>query len=167
MQTTILIICFAVTLIAGAAAAMFRSQLKSAICLAFISICLAVVLFVMDLPWAAFFELSVCAGLVTVIFVSTISMTTKDRKSEANQAEYHRRFATLPFILIFAGIALITVVTMTSFDIQPLANDPTLATTDFKDILWNTRQTDILGQIFVVLAGAFAVVILFKESAKQ
>ncbi len=167
MQPIILIICFAAMLIAGAASAMFRSQLKSAICLALVSIFLAIVLFVMNLPWAAFFELSVCAGLVTVIFASTISMTTKDRKSDANEAEYHRRFATLPFILIFAGVALLAVVLMTNFDIQALTADPALAATNFKDILWNTRQADILGQIIIILAGAFAVVILFKESVKQ
>jgi multisubunit Na+/H+ antiporter MnhB subunit len=34
---------------------------------------------------------------------------------------------------------------------------------NFNEILWNTRQPDILGKIIALLTGAFAVEILFKE----
>jgi NADH-quinone oxidoreductase subunit J len=166
MQTTILVICLVFMLISGMAAAMFRSNLKAAISLALTSVFLAIILFLMHTPWAALFELSVCAGLVTVIFVSTISMTTKERDSEANVADYHSRFAMMPFILIFAGIALVAVVLLNGFDIQPVTTDVTAAASNFKEVFWNTRQADILGQVIIILAGAFAVAILFKESDK-
>jgi len=166
MDITVLIICLLLMLVAAAAAAMFRSGLKAAISLAVVSIFLSIILFLMGCTVAALFELSVCAGLITVIFISTISMTTKDRESEANMADHHRRFAALPFVLIFAGVALISVVMLTGFDVESTIGNVPAAEESFKNIFWNTRQTDILGQIIVMLAGAFAVVILFKESDK-
>jgi multisubunit Na+/H+ antiporter MnhB subunit len=36
-----------------------------------------------------------------------------------------------------------------------------------KEILWNVRHLDILGQVIVLLAGAFGVAILFKERRKN
>jgi len=166
MQTSILVVCLVFMVISGMAAALFRSSLKAAISLALTSVFLAIILFMMAVPWAALFELSVCAGLVTVIFVSTISMTTKDRGSEENVAEYHSRFAMMPFVLIFAGIALVAVVLLTGFDVQPVISDVTATASNFKDVFWNMRQADILGQVIIILAGAFSVAILFKESDK-
>ena len=166
METTILVVCLIFMVISGIAAAMFRSNLKAAISLALTSVFLSIILFMMGTPWAGLFELSVCAGLVTVIFISTISMTTQDRDSETKTSEYHSRFAMLPFILIFTGIALVAVVLLNGFDIQPVTTDVTAAASNFKEVFWNTRQADILGQVIIILAGAFAVAILFKESDK-
>jgi len=166
MQTTFLFICLFLMLVSGVAAAMLRSSLKSAIALAMTSVFLSIVLFIMNAPWAALFELSVCAGLVTAIFVSAISMTTKDRRSESNVAEYRKRFAALPFVLILAGVALIAVLVISGFNIDPVKMDLTASAANFKELFWNTRQADILGQIFIVLAGSFAIAILFKESDK-
>jgi len=166
METTVLVICLVGMIVSGMAAAMFLSSLKSAISLALSSLFLAIILFIMRCPWAALFELSVCAGLVTVVFVSTISMTSQDRHSEASVTDYRNRFAALPFVLIFGGVALVAVILLTGFDLQPVASGVTAAADNFKEVLWNTRQVDILGQIIVILAGAFAVAILFKERDK-
>ena len=165
---TIIFICLAVMLIASVAAAMLWSRITAAMCLALTSVSLSVILFLLHAPWAALFELSVCAGLVTVIFASTISMTREYRQPDGTPSEYHVRFAPLPFILILVGVVLVAVVIVSGFDINPVAIDSaTTAVDNFKEVFWNTRQADILGQIIIILAGAFAVAILFKESTKE
>ena len=166
MQTFFIVFCLCLMLISGIAAALFRSNLKSAISLGLASLFLAIVMFLMDAPWAALFELSVCAGLVTAIFISAISMTTRERHSDANVKQYRSRFAALPFVLILSGVALIVVVFTTGFDIEPVSAEVSIAAATFKEAFWETRQADILGQVFIILAGAFAVTILFKESDK-
>ena len=35
--------------------------------------------------------------------------------------------------------------------------------TDVRDVLWNVRRLDLVGQILIILAGVFGVVILFKD----
>lgn len=165
MNQTIVLICLVLIVFSALACAMFRSMLKAAISLAIVSALLSIVLFSMGATWAALFELSVCAGLVTVVFASAISLTSTSRHEPEKETEHRRRFAGLPFILIFAGMALIAVIVITGFHIEPVAVEP-VAAASFKEIFWNTRQADILGQIIVILAGAFAVAILFKEGNK-
>ncbi len=165
MNETILLICLAFIVIAAIACAMFRSMLKCAVSLAVVSALLACVLYLMGATWAALFELSVCAGLVTVVFASAISLTSTSRHQPENEEEHRKRVAGLPFILIATGMMLMVVIAATGFHIEPQAN-AALVGLSFKDVLWNMRQADVLGQIIVILAGAFAVAILFKESDK-
>jgi ethanolamine transporter EutH len=39
--------------------------------------------------------------------------------------------------------------------------------TDARNIIWYLRHMDLLGQVLILLAGAFAVVVLFKEPLKK
>ena len=165
MQDIFVIICLALMLVFGAAAAMLRSMLKATMALAMVSALLACVMFLMGATWAGLFELSVCVGLVTVVFISAISLTTPTRKDPEKVAEHKHRFAALPFILIFLGVAMIALFVIAKFDVVSTAETLGEVVT-FKEAFWNMRQADILGQIIIILAGALAVVILFKEGGK-
>jgi len=35
-----------------------------------------------------------------------------------------------------------------------------------RDVIWKVRHLDLLGQIIILLTGAFGVAVLFKESKK-
>jgi NADH-quinone oxidoreductase subunit J len=146
--------------------AMTRSLLRSAIGLAFSSVALTMLLFRLNAPLAAVFELSVCAGLIPVFFVSTISLTHPLTKEEIFQhmKERIRRFWYLPFIVAAAGIALslVRIKAYSNLSIRLMQ-----AEKDVRAILWNMRPRDLLGQIIILLVGVFAVVILFKESRKD
>ena len=50
-----------------------RDLLRAAVSLAVLSLVLAAIFFKLGAPYAGAFELSVCAGLVTVLFVAAIS----------------------------------------------------------------------------------------------
>jgi hypothetical protein len=41
------------------------------------------------------------------------------------------------------------------------------AQADVRNVLWNLRQLDVLGQVIMLLAGIFGVVILFREAGKK
>ncbi len=56
-------------------AVQFEEILFSAISLAILSIIIAIIFFMLDSPYAAAFELSVCAGLITALFISAIALT--------------------------------------------------------------------------------------------
>jgi NADH-quinone oxidoreductase subunit J len=62
-----------------------RDLIKSAIALGIASALLAAIFYILGAPFAAVFELSVCAGLVTVLLLSSVSMT------EEKEAEHERR----------------------------------------------------------------------------
>jgi len=162
----IIILCLVGLLAFGLCMAMFRSMLKAAICLACSSAILAIIMFVMGATWAGVFELSVCSGLITVIFISAITVT-KEKKEETEEIEKKNKenVRWLPWLIIIVAIVVIAILVVSHFSLEP--NDVIQETGTFSEILWNTRQADLLGLIFVVLTGAFAIVVLFKERRKK
>ena len=150
--------------LAGLWTVMTRSLVRSAIGLALTSVILTVLMFLLGATMAAVFELSVCAGLITVVFISTISMTKALTHEALLQKTRDRlkRYWYLPALLLVGGAVL-------AFVLAPLPPGgalPAPATVDFaalKQMIWKERQTDILGQITIIFAGVTGVIVLFKE----
>jgi NADH-quinone oxidoreductase subunit J len=143
---------------------MVRSLLRCGIGLAVTSVLLAIIIFRLNAPLAAMFELSVCAGLISVLFISTISLThplTKEEKAWHTK-ERMVRFWYLPVIVVIVGLVLSLVTFKTAISLPAPE-----AEKDVRTVLWNIRQVDLVGQIIILLAGVFAVVILFKEKRKN
>jgi NADH-quinone oxidoreductase subunit J len=121
-------------------------------------------MFRLNAPFASVFELSVCTGLITVLFISTISLTHPLTWEEILQhmRERLRRFKYLPFIIAAVGIALSLVTVKLNLQLPPPE-----AENDMRIVLWDLRCLDVIGQVIILLSGAFGVVILFKESDKK
>jgi NADH-quinone oxidoreductase subunit J len=139
---------------------MSRSVLKATIGLAVTSSILTILMFNLSSPLAAVFELSVCTGLITVVFVSTISLTKPLTHKQTIEVSKNRmkRFIYLPIIMILAAGAMFFVRLPT--DMTVAASNVSLNTTM---VMWNTRQLDMLGQIILIIAGALGVALLFKK----
>ena len=154
--------CLGLMLIFGVLAVMLHSMIKSAIALAAASVLLGIIMYELGAVWAALFEISVCSGLVTVIFISAISLSNTDKKDLEKLYEDKKRMAFLPVILIASGAVLIIIALAAGFSL-PSVTPETGTAGNFKEILWNHRQADIWGQIIVALTGATAIVVLFRE----
>jgi len=154
-----------VILIVAALMVVFSSRLlMGAISLAVTSIMVTLLMFKLNSPFAAVFELSICAGLITVIFITTISFVKPVAEEDLLEIRKRRikKYMALPVILIIAGVVM-------SFVIKPmiLALPATGQETNFANVLWNLRQVDILGQAIILLVGVFGIVVLFKEGQKK
>jgi NADH-quinone oxidoreductase subunit J len=138
--------------------------LRAAIGLALTSALLTAVMVRLDSPIAAVFELSVCAGLIPAIFITAVGMTRR-LDCEAlveRRKEKIRRFWLLPVLLILAGTALSQAHLPAGF--APAAP---AAAADVRNVLWSARHMDLLGQIIVLLGGAFGVVVLVMEPERE
>ncbi len=156
---TIDILILAALIVAALATVMTAQLIRSVIGLALTSALVSVVLFRMNAPLAAVFELSVGAGLIPAIFLSVIGMTkrlTPDALTQRRK-EKLRLYWALPVLVIVIG-AVLTQVHLAS---PPTPSAP--APQDVRTIFWNLRHVDILGQILILLGGAFGVVVLVKE----
>jgi NADH-quinone oxidoreductase subunit J len=140
---------------------MGRSLLKATIGLAVTSAIISVLMFRLAAPLAAVFELSVCTGLITVVFISTISLTKPLTHKEITtlSRDRARRFWYLLPIVMISGAVLYM------FGLKPEAGmvRAAAAVTDVKKVLWNLRQLDMFGQIIMIILGALGVVVLFEE----
>ncbi|MCX5657295.1 MAG: hypothetical protein NTZ48_03595 [Candidatus Omnitrophica bacterium] len=137
--------------------------IRSVVGLALTSAILAVIMYRLNSPFAAVFELSVCSGLISVIFITTVGFTQRISKERLRIRKKERlaKFWLLPIILIAAGLLLMRYLKIPDF-VACLPPD----SQDVRGIIWNMRHLDLLGQIVVLLAGVFGVVILFKEADK-
>ena len=69
------IILLTALVLSAAGAVLLKDLLKAGICLGILSVLLSIIFFHLNSPYAAVFELSVCAGLITVLFSTVVSMT--------------------------------------------------------------------------------------------
>lgn len=138
--------------------------IRSIMGLALVSVIISLLMYRLDSPLAAVFELSVCAGLIPVIFITTVSFTQRVSKERLRVRRKERlaKFWLLPFILVVAGVLMIQYLKLPHFEASAGAQDH-----DVRGLLWNLRHLDILGQVIILLAGVFGVVILFKEPVEK
>ena len=140
------------------------SIIRAAIGLALTSAVLSVIMFRLFSPLAAVFELSVCAGLITVIFMSTISLAEPLTYSELIKKAKPRmkRFWFLPVILVLILLVLVPLASNLNVPLIPSETEKNIY-----NVLWKLRQLDVFGQILILFAGIFGVVIFFKNTKKQ
>ncbi len=142
-------------------AVLLRDLLKAAISLALSSIFLAILFFQMKAYYIGVFEISVVAGLITVLFISTIAMT----KGEGDVRE--RKLPVIVFPVFFVLFILVDVVVMRAM----IGKLPVLPgkseSSGFSQILWGQRTFDLVAQIGVIFAGVFTVLALFRKGGKH
>jgi NADH-quinone oxidoreductase subunit J len=158
MDTISYILLSIITLLVMATV-MTRSLLRAAIGLALVSAVLSVIMFRMGAQLAAMFELSVCVGLIPVIFITVISLTKPLTKEEVKSQAMEKlnRFWMLPVLLIVVAVSMLAV--NIKLDIPAAKVSPI---SDVRVMIWSVRQIDLIGQVAVLLAGAFAILMLFK-----
>jgi len=154
------LILLALLLVAGIWTVLTTRLVRSVVGLALVSAVVSILIFRLNSPLAAAFELSVCAGLISVIFVTTISFTQRltAERLEERRKERLGKYWYLPVVLIIAGVLLIAFKPVFDFPLPQVPSEQ-----DARNIIWHLRHVDLLGQILVILAGVFGVVILFKE----
>jgi NADH-quinone oxidoreductase subunit J len=159
MNDTILYILLGVLVVSSALTAMIRNVLKAVIALAVVSAVLSIIMYLLGAPLAAVFELSVCAGLVTAIFASTISLTESQSEDQQMRRKRLTKYIFMPIVVVVVVGILFIFQPSLDFTFAPApASDITV-----QDAIWHNRSLDIAGQIIVILAGVFGVVTLFKE----
>jgi NADH-quinone oxidoreductase subunit J len=148
-------------LILAALMVVFSSRLLiAAIALALTSIIVTLLMFQLNSPLAAVFELSICAGLITVIFITTISFVKPQSQEDLAQRRKKRikKYIALPVILVIVGFLTSTFIKSMTITLPAVIQEKNVA-----NVLWNLRQVDMLGQAVVLLVGVFGIVVLFRE----
>lgn len=145
----------------SAAAVIVRDLLRAAICLAVASLLLGIIFFRMNAPYVGAFEISVVAGLITVLFIVTIALTKTGGDVRESKA------AAWVFPLFFVVFLVLDVFIMRGLfgKIPALGAAPEEG--GFGDVLWKARTFDLVGQIGVIFAGVLAVLALFRKRGKD
>lgn len=145
----------------SAAAIIFRDLLKAAICLAAASLLLGIIFFRMKAPYIGAFEISVVAGLITVLFITTIALTKTGGDVRESKA------ASWIFPLFFIAFLILDFFVTKGLmgKIPAVQGTPEQGT--FGEVLWKMRTFDLVGQIGIIFAGVLAVLALFRKRDKD
>lgn len=154
MLNTIVYGVLAVGMVAGALQAIrARRLITAALWLAAVSMQLATMLFLLGAQEVAVIELSVGAGLVTVLFVFAISVAGELTED-------------LPTIIprpLAWSLALFIILLLVLF-ISPVAEPAqTVAEADFATVMWQQRAVDVWLQIALIFAGVLGMLGLLTE----
>ncbi len=122
--------------------------LTSALWLAGTSAIVSVAIYLLGAPQIAAVELSVGAGLVTVLFVFAINLTGK-------QAVDERSLIPKPLAWVLIGVAVGSLV----FLLLPgvVTEFPEMVEPGLADVLWGTRRLDLWLQIVMIFSGVLGV----------
>ena len=127
--------------------------LSSALWLAAVSALLSVLFFDLGARQVAVIELSVGAGLVTVLFIFAINLAGEAGKPPA---------AVVPSWLA-AGIAVLVPVLLAALAAFEAVATPAVAGPAFAEMLWQQRGLDVLVQIVLIFAGVLGLLGLLAE----
>jgi NADH-quinone oxidoreductase subunit J len=157
---TLMTIILVLMVLAALWASMTSILLRATIALALTSATLAVVMYSLGATLAAVLELSVCAGLISVVFVSVISLTQRTPFTDMLKQRRERltRYWPLPLVLVAGGVALSFVHAPVHIVLPMPGGDG-----DVRTVMWTLRQLDLFGQILILLAGVFGVLVFFKK----
>jgi NADH:ubiquinone oxidoreductase subunit 6 (subunit J) len=145
----------------SAAAILLRDLLKAAISLAVASLLLGIIFFLLRAPYVGAFEISVVAGLITVLFIVTIALTKTGGDVRESKA------ASWVFPLFFVAFLVVDFFVMRGLMGKVPALPGTPEQGAFGDVLWKMRTFDLVGQIGVIFAGVLAVLALFRKRDKN
>ncbi len=134
-----------------------RRLLISAIWLALTSALTAVVIYMLGAPHIAVIELSVGAGLVTVLFVFAINIAGEDTT---------RLKSIIPIPVAIGAIVLALILGLVLILRDTGTVSLNLVLSENSAILWQSRYIDLLLQVVLIFAGVLGVIGLLAESAK-
>lgn len=127
--------------------------LESAVWLAGVSALTALQLYDLGAHEAAVIELSVGAGLVTVLFVFAISIAGEDATREPP-------FMPRPIAIGLASLGILGLALL-MFPLDEL--DLPIQTPSFQTILWEDRAIDLLVQLVLIFSGVLGLLGLLGE----
>lgn len=125
----------------------------SALWLAGASALLSILFYLLEAPLVAVVELSVGAGLVTVLLVFAISIAGEDPSLLRPLVP-----RILGGLLALAAVLLIGWLSLPAEPAQPPLAEPPVAT-----VIWNQRGLDILVQMVLIFAGVLGLLGLLAE----
>ncbi len=144
----------------AALAVRFYDLLAAAVALSLASVLLALFFYHMGAPMAAVFELSVGAGLVTVLFITAISLVSKARETKSEKRGGLARLTTfLNFCVVGSVFAYAAWVVLGNHpETRPAAEIGEMGA-----ILWGPRALDVLGQAVILFGSILGIILLFRK----
>jgi len=143
----------ATTIIAAIQAIRAKKIINSALWLAGVSALLSVLFYLLGAYYIAVIELSVGAGLITILFVFAISVAGEEAMDASPLLP-----RPLAWGLVILAVLLVCWLILPSYPVNSLSSEPAFST-----VLWEQRGLDVLVQVVLIFSGALGLLGLLAE----
>jgi len=157
MENIFVVVLILVTAFCAYRAVISKNLLPSALYLACVSALVSVSLYLLGAYEVSVIELSVGAGLVTVLLVYVLSMIGDDAFDPASLVPKPLAVVLVAAIAILAGWMAYPVVSL------PGAGNPVL----LADVLWKERALDVWVQVALIFSGVMGVLGMLSEQVES
>jgi NADH:ubiquinone oxidoreductase subunit 6 (subunit J) len=137
-------------------AILLRNNLLSVLSLAVVSALLAIVFFQLGAPVAGTFELSVGAGLITVLIILTISFIQTKKQNKRDYSLIWIGASLAVAAIFFYFLQILTSVSFASQTSTP-GNWGSVG-----EVLWKERVFDLFPQALIIIAAVFGILALLR-----
>jgi NADH:ubiquinone oxidoreductase subunit 6 (subunit J) len=145
-------------LVCALGAILAKRLLISAIWLAGTSALVALEMYLLGAPLIAVVELSVGAGLVTVLFVFAINLAGEESHQLSG-----RSLTYLSLIILLLNLGLLAYLTLPTSLLSPTNPDDM----PLKVLFWENRRLDVWLQAAIIFAGALTVLGLLRATSAE
>lgn len=156
MESLVLLL---VALVCAIQAVRSAQLLIATLWLAGVSACIAFFLYVLGAHAIAVIELSVGAGLVTILMVFAITMVGEDSESHQPVVPRWMAIALPAAVLILAAGLLLNAGISSSADSAPNEN--------LSAVLWQLRGADVAAQLALIFAGVLGLLALLADDREE
>ncbi len=140
-----------------------RDLLYAVISLGLLSVFTSVFFYCLGSPYASMLELSIGAGLITILFMATISLVEQPQSRQRGRFRltYLNVFAltTIAVIALWAGLALV----------KGGAPGPAalISPDTLPEVLWGDRLLDVFGLGIIIFTAAIGMGVLFRTEGEK
>ncbi|MGE5599097.1 MAG: hypothetical protein ACM3XS_06930, partial [Bacteroidota bacterium] len=138
--------------------------LVAAVGLSLVSVFLATLFYEMGAATAAIFELSVGAGLLSILFISSISLVKAAREARQDRTGLARRVLACLNLAVVGGVF--------AYALRVILVDPAAAVAvatqgSVPAVLWGPRVLDALLQAVILFGGMLGIILLFRAEGQK
>jgi len=134
-----------------------RDLLYAVISLGTLSVFTSILFYILGSPFASIMELSIGAGLITILFMATISLVEQPRVG-------HAKYSGRSSISFFALAAVVATTIWVALSLAEGVPGPAAAASAaaLPEVLWGIRLLDVMGLSVVIFTASIGIGVLFR-----
>jgi multicomponent Na+:H+ antiporter subunit B len=140
-----------------------RDLLYAVISLGLLSVFTSVFFYTLGAPYASIMELSIGAGLITVLFMATISLV--EERQLKGERKLKLSFLSVAGLLVTGAVALFIFTAL--FKGAAAEHAAVISPGPLPEILWGKRLLDVLGLGIIIFAAAIGIGALFRTEGEK
>lgn len=155
----LMVVLLALMVLAALFVVFSRDLLYAVISLGLLSVFTSILFYSLGSPYASILELSIGAGLITILFMATISLVEQPKRGKGKM--FGLTYLNVLGVAVIAVVALWVGLSLVKGD-APSLSAALVPPGTLPEILWGDRLLDVFGLGIIIFSAAIGMGVLFR-----